>query len=259
MQKAIEFNDVADIYDYYVNVELDLPFFLEELGIREGEILELMCGTGRVSLPLLKTGVSLTCVDYSIKMLDKLRDKLLENSLQANLVHADVCQMDLGRRYETIFIPFNSFMELVGREKQAAALARIYAHLSDEGLFICTLHNPLKRTGLATGEKVFRGEFSLPSEQILLLHSQEHLVPEQSQITGTQYFTICSKRGQPLLERRLNICFSLVEKEEFVQIAGEAGFSVQNLYGNYDRSQFSAQESPFMIFLLRKTSPLANP
>ncbi|MEN6389857.1 MAG: class I SAM-dependent methyltransferase [Syntrophomonas sp.] len=253
MAKAIEFDDVADIYDYYVNVDLDIPFFLEELGNLRGEALELMCGTGRVSLPLLKKGISLTCVDYSLKMLDKLREKLLENELQAHLVHADICRMDLGRQYKTIFIPFNSFMELVGPEKQTAALQRIHSHLSDEGLFICTLHNPAIRTGLANGEKVFRGKFTLPGKHILLLHSEEHIVSGQSLIKGTQYFTVCNEQGHPSLERHLDICFSLVEKEAFEQMAREAGFSVKSLYGNYDRSDFSAEESPFMIFLLKKS------
>lgn len=252
MAKAIEFDDVADIYDYYVNVELDIPFFLEEIGVRKGEVLELMCGTGRVSLPLLKKGVNLTCVDYSLKMLDKLREKLLKNQLRSNLVHADICEMDLGRQYDTIFIPFNSFMELAWREKQAAALNRIHSHLTGDGLFICTLHNPLIRTRLASGQRVFRGQFTLPDEQLLMLHSEEHIVSDQSIIEGTQYFTIFSKEGKLLLERNLDIRFSLVPKETFEQMAKEAGFSVQSLYGNYDRSEFSHEESPYMIFCLRK-------
>ncbi|MEQ8174516.1 MAG: class I SAM-dependent methyltransferase [Syntrophomonadaceae bacterium] len=253
MAKAIEFDDVADIYDYYVNVDLDIPFFVEELRARKGDVLELMCGTGRVSLPLLKNGVSLTCVDYSSKMLDKLGDKLSANQLQARLVHADVCQMELGRQYETVFIPFNSFMELVGAEKQIAALQSINSHLIDEGLFICTLHNPAVRAGLANGERVFRGQFALPGKQFLRLHSEEHIIPGQSLIKGSQYFTVCNEQGQLLLERRLDICFSLVDKEAFEQMARAAGFSVENLYGNYDRSEFSAEESPFMIFLLKKS------
>lgn len=252
MDKPIVFDDVADIYDYYVNVDLDIPFFLEELGARGGEVMELMCGTGRVSLPLLKNSVTLTCVDYSLKMLDKLRDKLHENNLQAHLVHADICQMDLGRQYATIFIPFNSFMELVGKEKQTAALRIIYSHLTSDGLFICTLHNPALRTRLASGEKVFRGEFALPGERVLRLHSQEQVVSGQSIIKGTQYFTIYDHQGKQLLERSLDICFSLVDKKGFEQMANEAGFSVQSLYGNYDRSGFDPEKSPFMIFFLNK-------
>lgn len=55
---------VADIYDFYVKVDFDIPFFLNETEKHDEEILELMCGTGRVSIPLLQSGRKMTCVDY---------------------------------------------------------------------------------------------------------------------------------------------------------------------------------------------------
>ena len=70
MNKTINFDIVADIYDSYVNVDTDIPFFLKETENYQGEILELMCGTGRVSLPLLQAQRKLTCVDYSQEMLE---------------------------------------------------------------------------------------------------------------------------------------------------------------------------------------------
>jgi hypothetical protein len=48
MKETIKFDKVADIYDFYVNVDFDIPFFLKEAELYKGEILELMCGTGRV-------------------------------------------------------------------------------------------------------------------------------------------------------------------------------------------------------------------
>ena len=68
--KNIDFGFVADLYDSYVNVSFDIPFYQSLCKGYHGNILELMCGTGRVSLPLIKDGVQLTCVDYSKEMLD---------------------------------------------------------------------------------------------------------------------------------------------------------------------------------------------
>ena len=42
--------------------DLDVGFYVEEA-------TKLMCGTGRVSVPLLEAGVDLTCVDASERML----------------------------------------------------------------------------------------------------------------------------------------------------------------------------------------------
>ena len=50
-------------------LDADIPFFREMCADATGDVLELMSGTGRVSLPLLRAGVTLTCVDYSAEML----------------------------------------------------------------------------------------------------------------------------------------------------------------------------------------------
>ena len=69
----IDYDLVADVYDLYVTSDLDIDFYLEEAGKVQGRILELMCGTGRVSIPLLGAGVDLTCVDASEGMLARLK------------------------------------------------------------------------------------------------------------------------------------------------------------------------------------------
>jgi len=84
MQKTIDFDLVADLYDAYVPVDFDIPFY-KKFCKGYGKILELMCGTGRVSLPLLLEGHNLTCVDYSQGMLDIFRSKLPEG-LQAKML-----------------------------------------------------------------------------------------------------------------------------------------------------------------------------
>ena len=68
----IDYDRVADVYDLYVTSELDISFYVEEATKARGKVLELMCGTGRVSVPLLEAGVDLTCVDVSTGMLPRI-------------------------------------------------------------------------------------------------------------------------------------------------------------------------------------------
>jgi predicted RNA methylase len=62
---ACDYSLVADIYDGYVRTDLDFAFFREESEKAKGRVLELMCGTGRLTLALLAEGVPMTCVDSS--------------------------------------------------------------------------------------------------------------------------------------------------------------------------------------------------
>ncbi len=94
MKEPIKFDKIADIYDYYVNVDFDIPFFLKETENFKGEILELMCGTGRVSVPLLDSGRQMTCIDYSKGMLDSFAQKTGNKKYAVNLVQMDVTKLD---------------------------------------------------------------------------------------------------------------------------------------------------------------------
>ena len=95
MTEPINFDFVADLYDSYVTANLDLQFFLNETSEFDDEILELMCGTGRVSIPLLESGKKLCCVDYSKKMLDVFRSKIIGKDYPVSLIRMDVTKLDL--------------------------------------------------------------------------------------------------------------------------------------------------------------------
>ncbi|MGE5380966.1 MAG: class I SAM-dependent methyltransferase [Methylocystaceae bacterium] len=252
MDKSIIFDQVADIYDYYVTTDLDINFFLEEFKGKTGPVLELMCGTGRVSIPLIANGIQLTCVDYSSGMLKKLRDKLNHQGLGADLLEGDVRELELNKLYDYIFIPFNSFMELTDKASQLQALNRIHRHLNPNGIFICTLHNPMQRINQASGEKIFRGEFPLPDNRSLQLYAVEHYNTELKIVYGKQFFYWYDSQGNLEAERQLDIKFSLIGKAEFENMASSSGFTVLNLYGDYDRNQFDSTRSPFMIYYLGK-------
>ena len=102
----IRYDDVADLYDVHVTVDRDVPFFVTEAQRVSGKVLELMAGTGRVSVPLVEAGVELTCVDTSEGMLQRLRNKLHAKGLSAVVHRADIRDFDLRERFALALIPF---------------------------------------------------------------------------------------------------------------------------------------------------------
>ena len=86
---------IADLYDIYVPVTFDIDFFVTETNKTSGEVLELMSGTGRVSIPLIEAGVKLTCVDLSAELNAILENKLRQMRLKADVYQMDVCELEL--------------------------------------------------------------------------------------------------------------------------------------------------------------------
>ena len=58
----------------------DVPFWRRVAANATGPVLELGCGTGRVSLPLARAGVNLIGIDRSEPMLERARRRILKSS-----------------------------------------------------------------------------------------------------------------------------------------------------------------------------------
>jgi len=253
MSPALDYTGIADLYDALVRFDEDLPFFVETCRGVEGEVLELMAGTGRVSVALAEAGVRLTCVDSSEAMLAVLRAKLAARGLVAEVLHRDVERLDFPARFAAAILPFQSFGELVTEGAQRAALRGVCNALTARGRFVCTMHNPPVR--LATvggGMRTFvRNPLPQGGGEVVLSADQHHDSDER-QVHGVQVIEVFDASGAKVREVRTPIRFSLLEAGEFRDLASSEGFEVETMYGDYERAPFDPETSPFMICVLRK-------
>ncbi len=249
MVQRNDYDSVADLYDLYVTADYDVAFFLEEAAKVSGPVLELTSGTGRLSLPLIEAGVDLTCVDGSEGMLKVLSRKLRQRGLRAEVHCADIRDLQLETRFELAIFPFQSFMEIVGEERQRAALESIAACLVPGGRFVCTLHNPAVRRAQVDGALHVIGSFPAHHGTLVVSGFEQGGQPGVSRLQFLELFGedghLRSKRMQPME-------FELIEKDDFERMARDAGFRVLELYGSYDRSAFDAAVSPAMIWVLAR-------
>jgi SAM-dependent methyltransferase len=248
--KINDYNPVADLYDTYVPATFDIAFFLSEAQKVSGEILELMAGTGRVSLPLIEAGVQLTCVDNAPDLLEILRNKLAVNGLTAEVIAMDVCQLDLGKQFASIIIPFHSFAHLDSVEKQKCALERIYQHLLPEGNFICTLGNPKVRQAAVDGQLHLYRTYSLEGgKRKLLLWLVENFNSEDKHVVETsEFFEEYDEQGALCRKRLMELRFRLSSREEFEKLTEAVGFKVKAFYGDYSYGEYHEESSPYMIW-----------
>jgi SAM-dependent methyltransferase len=245
----IDYDGIAELYDLYATADYDIPFFLSEVGKVHGAVLELMAGTGRVSIPLLEGGTKLTCVDGSRNMLDVLKRKLASKGLHADVRCMDVRELDLPAFFELAILPFQAFMELVREEDQRAALAAVFRCLSPGGRFICTLHNPAVRRAAVDGVLRALGRFPMGDGTLVVSGFEQGGRPI---VARMQFFEFFGADGHLAWKRMLPMEFTLIDKGDFEAIARGAGFRVAQLWGSYDRAPFDPSASPFMIWVLEK-------
>jgi SAM-dependent methyltransferase len=142
------YQNTAMLYDLDQRdiVKADIPFYLALADRTRGDILELACGTGRVTIPLLQAGHRVWGLDYSSRMLERLSQKskscTSEEQARLTVIEADMCDYRLPNRYPLIILPFRSFQLLTEPEQPLKCLQRVYEHLADDGLFLLHLFRP---------------------------------------------------------------------------------------------------------------------
>jgi len=203
-----------------------------------------MCGTGRVSLPLLISGFNLTCVDYSQGMLDVFHSKL-PNDCHTKILCQDICKLVLDETFDLVMIPFNSFTEITDKEKRQKAIQCIYEHLKSEGVFLCTLYNPEYRKKIADGNMKCLGKFAIEDNKTLIVNYIFNYSDVDSHFYGTQYYEIYGADNKLIEKRYMDIQCTLISKNEIVDMCAAVGLTLKEIYGDYSFSPFIA-ESIFM-------------
>ncbi len=122
---------------------VDLQFYKRWLPKnKDARILELCCGTGRLTIPIAKDGYNISGVDYTSSMLEQAKVKASEGGLVVEFIEADIRTLDLPNKYDLIFIPFNSIHHLYKNEDLFKAFNVVKKHLKEGGLFLFDCFNP---------------------------------------------------------------------------------------------------------------------
>ncbi|MCB1216739.1 class I SAM-dependent methyltransferase [bacterium] len=139
---------IARWYDelYEFRSAVDLQFWLDCAGGTACEILELGCGTGRISIPLARAGHRVTALDLSSEMLARLEEKLASEPAEVreriSTVQAGMQDFALEQRFDLVLIPFRAFQHLLATDEQRACLACVRRQLTDGGRLVLDLFDP---------------------------------------------------------------------------------------------------------------------
>lgn len=229
----------------------DLPFWLNQAGGASDELLELGCGTGRVLLPLSEQKPRVFGLDYDAQMLGYLQRRLKTAATSTvRLIQADFTSFRLKLKFERIFLPCNTYSTLPA-ERRRMLLERAGAHLSKNGRFVCSLPNPAALMNLPMRapfevEEIFphphdgepvqvSSSWRRDQRTFTLYWRYDHLHPD-----GTvSSFTASTKHF-------------LAPVRSYLDELAQAGFAVQNLWGDYDYSEYQPS-SPHLIIAAQYT------
>jgi SAM-dependent methyltransferase len=224
----------------------DLPFWLGLAAERDGAVLELGCGTGRVLVPLAEAGHAVWGLDRDAAMLAVLQAQLDAALRQrVNIVEGDIAGFDLGFQFPLILLPCNTYNTL-NHEKRLETLLSVQKHLKEGGVFAFSMPNP----------ELLDEQFDAGSylEEIIAHPASGGPVQVSSECADVADGIQVSWHYDHLLpdgnvrRQTMTVTYRNASAGTYFEELTQSGFVVQAKYGDFDRSPYKI-DSPYLILL----------
>ena len=247
----------ADIYDrVYAYLTEDIFFYVEQAVASGGPVLELGCGTGRVSVPVAQAGMSVVGIDVSPSMIKVARSKARTAGVSDHCIFrfGDMREIRLGQRFPLVIMPFRSFQDMLSIADQQATLNRVRRHLTPGGRLVFDIWAPDVHT-LAddgTAPSHFRDVSDPITGHTLSLWHQNGW-DHQHQINNARLI-VDEMDADGVLVHRLHHSFQMRYsfRYEMQHLLTTCGFRVLEVYGGFQRHD-PEEDSEGMVWVVEAT------
>ncbi|MBO8164656.1 MAG: class I SAM-dependent methyltransferase [Brevibacillus sp.] len=243
--------DWAEYYDLTQRgVEGDVSFYLEYARQAGGEVLDLACGTGRISIPLAAAGIPVTGIDLSEEMLNRARQKAEQAGVadRIRFLQGDMRDFVLDQTFPLIMIPFRSFLHLLHIREQMKALACIRRHLAPGGRLVMNVFVPKISHLYEEAEKMsLRGMFPLDSGEQIAMWDYTRYDHFQQWAEVTRTYERLAADGR-LLEKVVGrFTLRYIFPAELHHLLRLNGFQVVERFGSFDKKAFDQHSTELIV------------
>jgi cyclopropane fatty-acyl-phospholipid synthase-like methyltransferase len=250
-------NDLVRIH--HAEYRTDIPFWINRT---EGydPILEIGCGHGRVTLPLLASGREIVGVDNDQESYSYLSDQLrgLESDARQriSLIQTDFLDYTPERVFGAVIIPCNTFSTF-NTTKRSKLIRKVFAGLKTEGVFIASIPNPTQTEEILAELHEVEGNEILDQEIVINHPETGFPVQVSSRLRvgeGSLLWDWIYDHLHP--DGDLDRVVITIEhfprsKEELVNELKEGGFREVHCQGDFSEEGYG-ENSPYLILICRK-------
>lgn len=231
------------------DITTDVPFYMKQAEISGGPVLELGCGTGRVTILLAEAGFEMTGLDISAPMLKQAHIKAAEKGLNIRWQEADCRDFNLGCKFGTIIFPFNAIAHIHDRESHEALFTCVRGHLKNDGHFIVDWFNPSLEVLMRASDKRYPCyEYDDPDGGGKVVITENNVYDRATQINHVKWFYKIGDAPEKVRELNMRILYP----QEFDSLLHYNGFEIVAKYGDHQENPFeSSSRHQLMVCRLR--------
>jgi len=240
----------------YGGYKEDLPLILELARSTGAPVLEVGAGTGRVAIPLARTGLTVTAIEKSSGMSEIFEQKLaVEDGAvksRIKLLKGEIATVALDSRFKLAILAFNFLQLATSRDARMNLLLQLRHALVNRGKLYIEVSMPhTDYTSLGKTGRRYSKTFYDRGRRLwaVLFQSHEYSPATQELVLEYMYLYLRNDGNADRVTRfaRLAIIYPL----ELEGLLGEAGFVIEDRWGGFDKNPLS-NESQRMILVAAK-------
>jgi SAM-dependent methyltransferase len=233
---------------------VDVPFWRRVAVAANGRALELGCGTGRISLPLVRAGVALVGVDRSAPMLARAERRIRrlrgrqQTTGRLDLVRGDIRRLPFGdRRFGLVLAPYGVLQSLLDDRGLALALREAARVLEPGGLLGVDLVPDVPNWREYENRIRLRGR-SAGGARLTLVESVRQ---DRRRRLTTFEERYVERRGRKTAEHRFELTFRTLSVQQMTRRLTRAGFVVEAILGDYQGRPWDARAEVWIVLARR--------
>ena len=255
MQGWHGWDDYAPFYDWENQQTLgrqDVPFWVGLAHRVGGPVLELGCGTGRVSLPVARCVERFVGIDRSGPMLKRLRSRLCRVRLgyRPSLVQGDIRALPFRKRFrfKLVMAPYGMLQSLLRDSDVRAALDSVAGVLARGGTLAVDLVPDLPRWQEYTRRVSLRGE-GPRGGRLELIETVRQDRKRHLTIFDQEFV---ERRGRQRRSHCFSLAFRTLSVPQVSRRLERAGFQVDAVLGDYHGDAWSPAADVWVIVARRR-------
>lgn len=230
------YEGIAEYYDLDESEyqDDDMNFYIDYAKKCKGSILELGCGTGRVSLKLASLDYNVTALDLSEEMIHIIERKRSQKKYDLKIVLGNMADFHFDNNFSLILAPGRSFQSLTEKKEIMSALYCIYQHLSQGGMFILDMFQPETFFRYQCKEDKIIFSKKVGNEKITMKYAC-NTIDTNNKILYTTYTYEIESGTDFQQTKKAYMKLKYYEYEEIEILLKKAGFKIKEKFGWYNK------------------------
>jgi ubiquinone/menaquinone biosynthesis C-methylase UbiE len=242
-------DDYAPFYDWenaQTVARRDVAFWERLAAARDGRVLELGCGTGRITLPVARTGARIVGIDRSTAMLGRGRQRLRRARLKnASLLLGDIRHLPFRTRagFTLVMAPYGILQSLTREKDLQATIASVHRILPRRGLFVVDLVPDLPRWDEYDRRTSLSGKRG-SGTTVTLIESVRQDVRRKLTIFDHEYV---ERKGRQRRVHRFSLTFRTLSVPQMSRRLETAGFRIRAVLGDYQGGPWDRRSDVWVL------------